>query len=838
MLKGGLRVGQPPDCAAYRKRTGSRYDNAVSAMKRHDRKGSRKDLETALSATRDLLDNAVVGSAEQLGILNLYAGVLMARYESAGDLTNLTTVIDIMRGVAERTANDAPEWRAGALSNLGSALTKRWQSALNERDITEAIAAHEAAVALFAEDPASWAMHASNLGLALRARYPLTSDVADLDRAVGLCQQVIDSLPPQSTRRADYLANMGHALLDRHHATGSTGDLSSAISNYRTALELMSGKAWSRGSTQMALADALSRQHDHDGGPDDLRVAVSMWRDACADGQEKPPADVLKAACRWSKAVASWGDWEAAVEACDAGLAATERLFRTQLLREHKALWLEEASELPARAAYALAKLGERGKAAVALERGRAVLLAEALDQGRDGLDRLVASGRGKLRERYQQAASRLADLERGEHERLGRRAAFVLPSRQAEELRSAKAGLEEALYAIRAVPGYEAFLAPPTYRDITSAATGAPLAYVAYTDIGGVALIIDGGPGAGTEPTVVWLDELTETAVVAMVKEYSQSYDLRFSREPRDRQHWPEALDSTTRRLWDLVMGPVLSALSAGRVVLIPGGILGLLPLQAAWREDQLTVTGRRYALDDALITYTPSARALQRTPARTEQAAILAVYDPDPGLPNTPLEVREVLSWFSRGRQLSKDHATLDTVRAALAEYSVLHFSCHGSAHLADPLQSGLKAASDGRLTLAHLLDQRLPHARLAVLSACETAVVGTNVPDEAIGLPAGLIQAGAQGVIGSLWPVGNAVTCALMARFYELWRGQGIEPPEALRQAQQWVRDSTIQAVTFAYPEMVWPGPMAEMLPLEPDRLVHGHPTNWAAFQYVGT
>ena len=195
-LDGGLRVGQPPDCAAYRKRTESRYDEAVSAMKRHERKGSRKDLKAALSAARDLLDNAVVGSAEQLGILNLYAGVLMARYESAGDLTDLATVIDIMRGVAERTAGDAPEWLPGALSNLGSALTKRWQSALNERDITEAIAAHEQAVTLFTpEIPASWAMHASNLGLALRARYPLTSDVADLDRAVGLCQQVLDSLP-------------------------------------------------------------------------------------------------------------------------------------------------------------------------------------------------------------------------------------------------------------------------------------------------------------------------------------------------------------------------------------------------------------------------------------------------------------------------------------------------------------------------------------------------------------------------------------------------------------------------------------------------------------------
>ena len=213
-------------------------------------------------------------------------------------------------------------------------------------------------------------------------------------------------------------------------------------------------------------------------------------------------------------------------------------------------------------------------------------------------------------------------------------------------------------------------------------------MAYVAYTDIGGMALIVNGNPGAETELKIVWLDELTETAVLEMATEYWQSYGLRLSREPRDRQRWPETLNSTTRRLWDLVIGPVLSALpTSDRVVLIPGGMLGLLPLQAAWREDQFAVTGRRYALDAALITYTPSARALQRTGPRTaptEQSGILAVYDPDPGLPNTPLEVREALSWFGRGRQLSKDHATLDMVCAELAEYSVLHFSCHGSAHL----------------------------------------------------------------------------------------------------------------------------------------------------------
>jgi CHAT domain-containing protein len=53
--------------------------------------------------------------------------------------------------------------------------------------------------------------------------------------------------------------------------------------------------------------------------------------------------------------------------------------------------------------------------------------------------------------------------------------------------------------------------------------------------------------------------------------------------------------------------------------------------------------------------------------------------------------------------------------------------------------------------------------------VLAACETALVGTRLPDEAIGLPTGLLQAGAAACIGSLWPVPQVSTAILMAFFY---------------------------------------------------------------------
>jgi len=176
------------------------------------------------------------------------------------------------------------------------------------------------------------------------------------------------------------------------------------------------------------------------------------------------------------------------------------------------------------------------------------------------------------------------------------------------------------------------------------------------------------------------------------------------------------------------------------------------------------------------------------------------------------------------------------------------VLHFSTHGVTGWNNPLQSSLLLA-DGALTLGELLDQKLPGARLAVLSACETGVPGTKLPDEVVGLPAGLMQAGAAGVVGSLWSVADVSTAMLMARFYELWRKDGLEPVEALRQAQIWLRDSTdgekrgyFQSALPEFAGLRLPAESAEaffqaVVFNDPAARSFDHPFYWAAFTYTG-
>jgi len=149
-----------------------------------------------------------------------------------------------------------------------------------------------------------------------------------------------------------------------------------------------------------------------------------------------------------------------------------------------------------------------------------------------------------------------------------------------------------------------------------------------------------------------------------------------------------------------------------------------------------------------------------------------------------------------------------------------------------------------SDGLLTLRDLLDLRLSEQggiRLAILSACETGLPGIKLADEAIGLPTGLLQAGVAGIIASLWSVSDLATAMLLVRFYHLWRGEKqLEPHQALRQAQQWLRDTTNGEKMDFFDQIS----TADFIKNElfnrfsdDQAIAFSHPFHWAAFTFVG-
>lgn len=88
------------------------------------------------------------------------------------------------------------------------------------------------------------------------------------------------------------------------------------------------------------------------------------------------------------------------------------------------------------------------------------------------------------------------------------------------------------------------------------------------------------------------------------------------------------------------------------------------------------------------------------------------------------------------------------------------------------------------DGRLEVRELFGLDL-HARLVVLSACETGLGKLYRGDELVGLQRAFIYAGTPAVVTTLWKVDDRASYELIRVFYERLEREG--PVEALRHAQ---------------------------------------------------
>jgi CHAT domain-containing protein len=138
---------------------------------------------------------------------------------------------------------------------------------------------------------------------------------------------------------------------------------------------------------------------------------------------------------------------------------------------------------------------------------------------------------------------------------------------------------------------------------------------------------------------------------------------------------------------------------------------------------------------------------------------------------------------------RQFVGAAATEGAVRAHAPGAAVLHFAAHARPNPHQPEYGRVTlfpaGDDDGVLHVHETRRLRLPGS-LVVLSACESAAGRMVAGEGPLSLSRAFLQAGASGVVGTVWPVGEATT-QLMGRFYrELAAGQSTA--DALRAAKQ--------------------------------------------------
>jgi hypothetical protein len=301
--------------------------------------------------------------------------------------------------------------------------------------------------------------------------------------------------------------------------------------------------------------------------------------------------------------------------------------------------------------------------------------------------------------------------------------------------------------------------------------------------------------------------------------------------------------LDDLCAWAWQAAMGPLTEHVQRwqlnrpARLVLVPMGMLGLVPWHAAFT---VRGTSRRYAVEDLVISYSPSARMMCRAARRPDRPirSALVVGNPSGDLPAAGAEARAIHRRFYPdsaylGQPAADGEGTPEEVMAWIAHAApgplLLHFACHGRVDAGKPADAHLVLAHGRPLAARDLLDaSRLATLEMdtVYLAACTTHV-GGNDYDEVLSLATGVLAAGARTVFGSLWRVPDEATSLLMYLVHHHITIDGCAPAEALHRAQLWMLNPARQ------PPDGMPQELARLCS-HPDA---ADPVSWAAFTHLG-
>lgn len=428
------------------------------------------------------------------------------------------------------------------------------------------------------------------------------------------------------------------------------------------------------------------------------------------------------------------------------------------------------------------------------------------------------------------QAQQRLVDEERvaAARDEMQRRTR----ERQTSEAPAATAlsNLVTEIEQIQAVPGYEWFGKRPRVADLAKTLPEKSIAvYLLAGNDTGAALLLD--PEGHAEdvplPGLTWDDAIDKADSL-----------LAGSAEAQAVAEWAGR-----------VLEPLCDCLQGDERdwILIPTGYLALLPWHAA-RD-----ASGKFLDDQHVIRTLPGLlHEVDTDRAAATGPAVIGIYADDLLFVDGDLAV---------SRHYLPDATVLD--RAGVSPEDVLRHLREApfavlSGHAAQAADSGSglvfrrpskdPAARDYTALTADLV-QRLPplDRDLAILASCSSGQIALELPDETLGLPDALLEAGFSGVCATMWEVNDAVAFLTLARFLQLRHDRAGEPPAVLlRDTRHWLRCSTAADLRawlsdldreVSLPNEVQSSLLALLSRYAPTGTPFDDPADWAAFTYIG-
>jgi CHAT domain-containing protein len=213
---------------------------------------------------------------------------------------------------------------------------------------------------------------------------------------------------------------------------------------------------------------------------------------------------------------------------------------------------------------------------------------------------------------------------------------------------------------------------------------------------------------------------------------------------------------------LYQELIDPIRDRLGPGPLLIVPHDLLHYVPFHALY-------DGCRYLVDSHPITYAPSASIYAAGYSRrvNHDGGSLVLGITDAATPSIPDEVQSVAHALPRSELFLGDSATARLLREKGSHSRYIHIATHGYFRQDNPMFSGVRLG-DSLLSLYDLYQMELP-AELITLSGCATGLNVVAAGDELLGLVRGLLSAGAQSLVLTLWDVHDRSTAQFMKSFY---------------------------------------------------------------------
>ena len=235
-------------------------------------------------------------------------------------------------------------------------------------------------------------------------------------------------------------------------------------------------------------------------------------------------------------------------------------------------------------------------------------------------------------------------------------------------------------------------------------------------------------------------------------------------------------------RKFHEVLLQPVAGQLAGKRLVtVVPHRILSRLPFAA------MVDSGNRALVDDFPIIHSISLSVLRWCQAHPLTALQTCFAAGVCELAGGPKGAEDEAASVARVFGCAPSPATCDAFRQEAGNRDVIHLACHSDTTPVSTAFVGLQL-EDGLLMQRAIAG--LPcHAALVTMSACTTArsdLLGRQGTEFA-GMIGAFFRAGCPSVIGSLWPVADAVAVPFAEALYAALKRGGLNKAEALQRAQ---------------------------------------------------